>query len=61
MLYVGLEPASEHVAACLRVEPGTEVIARRKMMFANSVPVRIATSVFRPTCSATPGSPSQTS
>jgi GntR family transcriptional regulator len=47
MLYVGLEPASEHVAACLRVEPGTEVIARHKMMFANDVPVRIATSFFR--------------
>jgi GntR family transcriptional regulator len=47
MLYVGLEPASEHVAACLRVEPETEVIARRKMMFANDVPVRIATSFFR--------------
>ena len=47
MLYVGLEPASEHVAACLWVEPGTEVIARRKMMVANNVPVRIATSFFR--------------
>lgn len=47
MLYVGLEPASEHVAACLWVEPGTEVIARRKLMLANEVPVRIATSFFR--------------
>ncbi|MEU6725418.1 UTRA domain-containing protein [Nonomuraea wenchangensis] len=47
MLYVGLEPASEHVAACLRVEPGAEVVARRKMMSANDVPVRIATSYFR--------------
>jgi GntR family transcriptional regulator len=47
MLYVGPEPASEHVAACLRVEPGDEIIARRKMMTANDVPVRVATSYFR--------------
>lgn len=47
MLYVGLEPASEHVAACLHVEPGDEIVARRKMMTANEVPVRIATSYFR--------------
>lgn len=47
MLYIGPEPASEHVAACLRVQPGDEVIARRKRMCANSVPVRIATSYFR--------------
>lgn len=47
MLYVGLEPASDHVAACLRAEPGTEIVARRKMMTANDIPVRIATSYFR--------------
>ncbi|WP_235018242.1 GntR family transcriptional regulator [Thermomonospora echinospora] len=47
MLYVGLEPAAEHIAACLRVQPDEEVIARRKMMTANDVPVRIATSFFR--------------
>ncbi|MGV9308387.1 UTRA domain-containing protein [Nonomuraea sp. NPDC004354] len=47
MLYVGLEPASDHVAACLRTEPGAEIVARRKMMLANDVPVRIATSYFR--------------
>lgn len=47
MLYVGPEPANEHVAACLRVDPGDEVIARRKLMTANEVPVRIATSFFR--------------
>ncbi|WP_084959479.1 UTRA domain-containing protein [Thermoactinospora rubra] len=47
MLYVGPEPASDHVAACLRVDPGTEVIARRKTMTANDVPVRIATSYLR--------------
>lgn len=47
MLYIGLEPASEHVAACLRVEPGTDVVARRKLMTANDVPVRVATSYFR--------------
>ncbi|MER7366327.1 GntR family transcriptional regulator [Nonomuraea wenchangensis] len=47
MLYVGPEPASEHIATCLQVEAGDEVIARRKMMTANDVPVRIATSYFR--------------
>ncbi|MGI8331754.1 UTRA domain-containing protein [Actinomadura scrupuli] len=47
MLYVGLEAASEHVAACLRVQPGDEIVARRKMMTANETPVRIATSYFR--------------
>lgn len=47
MLYIGLEPATEHVAACLRVEPGEDVLARRKLMTANDVPVRIATSYFR--------------
>lgn len=47
MLYVGLEPASDHVAACLHVEPNSDVVARRKLMMANDVPVRIATSYFR--------------
>jgi DNA-binding GntR family transcriptional regulator len=47
MLYIGLEPANEHIAACLRVEPDDEVVARRKLMLANDVPVRIATSYFR--------------
>lgn len=47
MLYIGLEPASEHVALCLRIEPGADVVARRKLMTANEVPVRIATSFFR--------------
>ncbi len=47
MLYIGLEPATEHVARALRVEPGTDVVARRKMMLANDVPVRVATSFFR--------------
>lgn len=47
MLYVGPEPAGEQVAACLRVEPGTPVVARRKMMTADDVPVRVATSYFR--------------
>jgi GntR family transcriptional regulator len=47
MLYIGREPASEHVAASLRVSPGDNVIARRKLMLANAVPVRVATSFFR--------------
>lgn len=47
MLFIGQEPANEHVAIGLRVEPGVPVIARRKMFWANSVPVRISTSYFR--------------
>jgi GntR family transcriptional regulator len=47
MLYIGLEPAAEHVAACLRVSPGDDVVARRKVMSAGGVPVRVATSFFR--------------
>ncbi|MFI7030924.1 UTRA domain-containing protein [Microbispora rosea] len=47
MLYVGPEPASEHVAAGLRVEPGTPVLARRKLLLAGDVPVRVATSFLR--------------
>ncbi|MEU3015870.1 UTRA domain-containing protein [Nocardiopsis sp. NPDC007018] len=47
MLFVGQEPANEHVALGLRVEPGAQVIARRKMFWANEVPVRISTSYFR--------------
>ena len=47
MLYIGLEPAADHVAACLGVDPGSDVVARRKLMLANDVPVRIATSYFR--------------
>lgn len=47
MLYIGTEPASEHIAACMRIDTGTPVLARRKLMLANDVPVRIATSFFR--------------
>jgi GntR family transcriptional regulator len=47
MLYVGSEPATDDVASALRVEPGTDVLARRKMLLADDVPVRIATSYFR--------------
>ena len=47
MLYIGLEPATEHIAACLRVDPGQDVVARRKVLLADDVPVRIATSFFR--------------
>ncbi|RJL34691.1 UTRA domain-containing protein [Bailinhaonella thermotolerans] len=47
MLYVGPERAADHVASALRVDPDTEVLARRKLMLADDVPVRIATSYFR--------------
>lgn len=47
MLYIGLEPASEHIADALEVEEGEDVVARRKLMSIDEVPVRIATSFFR--------------
>ncbi|MEO3814552.1 UTRA domain-containing protein, partial [Sphaerisporangium sp. B11E5] len=47
MLYVGPEPAPGPVAAALRVSPGAEVLARRKLLLAGDVPVRVATSYFR--------------
>ena len=47
MLYVGLEQASDQIAACLNVQAGDEIVARRKKMFANKIPVRLATSYFR--------------
>jgi GntR family transcriptional regulator len=47
MLYVGPEPAAAHVAESLRVAEGTQVLARRKLLLANNVPVRVATSFFR--------------
>jgi DNA-binding GntR family transcriptional regulator len=47
MLFIGTEVVGDHIASALRIEPGTDAIARRKMFTANSVPVRIATSYFR--------------
>lgn len=47
MLGVGPEPAGSAVAAALRLAPGDSVIVRRKLLIANGVPVRIATSYFR--------------
>jgi GntR family transcriptional regulator len=47
LLSVGTEPSSEHVATCLRVQTGDEVIARRRLVLADDVPVRLVTSYFR--------------
>jgi DNA-binding GntR family transcriptional regulator len=47
MLYVGPEPAGGRIAAALGVDPGAEVLARRKLLLADDVPVRVATSFFR--------------
>lgn len=47
ILDVGLGPAGEHVAACLRTRPGDDLIARRRLILADDVPVRVATSYFR--------------
>ena len=47
MLSVGAEPSSEHVATCLRIQTGDEVIARRRILLADDVPIRLVTSYFR--------------
>jgi GntR family transcriptional regulator len=47
LLFIGSEPSSEHVATCLRLQAGDEVIARRRMILADDVPVRLVTSYFR--------------
>lgn len=47
MLFVGPEAASERIARALEVEPGQEVLARRKLLLAGDEPVRLATSFFR--------------
>ena len=46
MQFVGTEPATVAVAAGLNLSVGDSVIARRKILFADGVPVRIATSYF---------------
>lgn len=46
MLYVGTEPCPAHIAPRMATAPGEPVFARRKRMFADDVPVRIATSFF---------------
>jgi len=46
MLYVGPEPAAPEVAKRLGINPGASVLARRKLFFANDIPIRIATSYF---------------
>jgi GntR family transcriptional regulator len=60
ILSVGSESSSEHVASCLRIQTGDEVIARRRMILADGVPVRLVASYFRAdlfagTCVARPG------
>lgn len=47
MLFVGTEHAPAPVAGCLGLRAGDEVIARRKLLLADGVPVRVATSYFR--------------
>lgn len=46
MLHVGTEPCPAAVAAGVGAEAGEPVFARRKLMLAGDVPVRIATSYF---------------
>ena len=47
LLYSGREPASEHVASCLRSRPGDEVLVRRRKIIADGVPIRLVSSFFR--------------
>lgn len=48
MLYIGLETVNEYVAKASSLVEGVDVLSRRKKMMANGVPVRVATSYFRP-------------
>jgi GntR family transcriptional regulator len=41
---VATEPASAEVAALLGIEPGSQVVTRRRRMYGNDVPVQLATS-----------------
>lgn len=46
MLYVGTEACSSHIASRLMIATGDPVFVRRKLMLADDVPMRIATSYF---------------
>lgn len=46
MLYVGIEPCPAHLTDHLGAAAGEPVFVRRKLMLADDVPVRIATSYF---------------
>jgi GntR family transcriptional regulator len=46
MLQVGAVPAPAHIAPRLRVAEGDPIFVRRKLMFANEVPIRISSSYF---------------
>lgn len=48
MLKVGSEPAAAHIAARLGLAEGADVVVRRKLMFANGIPIRISGSYFLP-------------
>lgn len=47
VLHVGCESSSEHVASCLRIRAGDEILARRRLILADEVPVRLVNSYFR--------------
>jgi len=47
LMFVGIEQASDQVANCLNLETGDEVVARRKVLFGNDIPLRLSTSFFR--------------
>lgn len=46
-LHAGSEASSEHVASCLRIRTGDDVLVRRRLILADEVPVRIVSSYFR--------------
>jgi DNA-binding GntR family transcriptional regulator len=48
LLSSGLSPAPAAVARRMGVEPGDDLLARRRLMLVDEVPVRLATSYFLP-------------
>ena len=57
MLYIGLEPASEHIATCLRVQTGDDVVARRSSASPTTSQYASRPRTSGPTCSPVPGWP----
>jgi GntR family transcriptional regulator len=47
LLFDGSEPSSEHVATCMRIRAGDEVLSRRRKIIADGVPIRLVSSFFR--------------
>ncbi|MDQ4149505.1 MAG: UTRA domain-containing protein [Actinomycetota bacterium] len=46
MLFIGTAPSPQNVAERMEVEAGAELFVRRRLMYVDGVPVRVATSYF---------------